>query len=1231
MPVAPRLTKSRLNNLAKLNTYTAETATARALQSRVKELYKTSIIRTFKQANKLFGYIENNEINKFEKLLKKIEDKKRAVQVVEVDEPDTVTVKNNRSELPTIIVNFSRPKLTVEDAWNRGEPQLLNKLETRLTERTNLKVVIGMQITVSRPSPDGKEFKQAFPKTRPIPIYSIEHAKQVLKDYKQVLADAVLETIEFLAGSDWVLEEVNSMFMIMYSQKAARGSSYIPTPIKFKNSKCGLINIQNDDNQCFKYCLLYHQSKQVKHDDRVSVLKKIQDKYDWRGITFPVSFSDIQKFEDLNKVCINVYGITKDQVHPLYLGNVSYCKNDYINLLLITDKDTGHYIYIKKLEHLLHSITHSQYKGCRYCPYCKKNLTVDTVFEEHLLDKHFNCNNNCNIELPAEGAVMKFKNYKNMLQRPYIVYADFECSIIPNDDPEKIAKHMPNSAMFYFVCTYDNSKNKLYKFDGPNCVVDMLRKLRSIGFNCILEMQLNAEMKLTDEDQNNFNNATKCYLCNECFTEKNSKVRDHCHRTGKFRGACHNKCNINYYSNRYLPVVFHNLRGYDGHIILKSAYDIIGNKKDQISAIPQSGEKFMSFKIGNLKFIDSFQFLTSSLEKLTDSLKSVDGDIYKNFVNMKKFFKDEDLNIICKKGLYPYEFIDSLEKIHYPKLPEQKDFYSKLKLEGITTEEYNHAENVYKHFKCKSFYDYHMLYLKTDVLLLADVFENFRNMCLEFYNLDPANYLTSASLAWDCMLLKTKVNLELITDVEILDFFERSKRGGLTFVGSKRYSKANNKEMGCLYDPNQESSYITYLDANSLYPSAMVQPLPHSDIKFVDDITLEKILNTPDDSEIGYMVECDIEFPEELHDKFRQFPPAPESCRPKQEWMTPFQTELMNKVNAKLNSNKLVPHLFKHNDYVLHYRNFKYIIELGAIVTLKRVVSFKQSCWMKPFIEFNNNHRTIAKTEKNEFKVGLFKLLSNSVFGKTMENVRNRIDMKLTVDRTLAVRWFSKLEFNHSTYIDGLYLIHMNRTNVILDKPIYVGCSILDISKLHMLKFHYGVISKHFKDKYDLIYSDTDSLIYNIKHENLHAWMYNNSDDFDMSSMTKYKKMDNYNILGKFKSEVGDKIITEFCGLNPKSYAYNYLENDKIKTGKRAKGISTSVVDKQIEFKDYKEVCETSTTQTRQIYNIKSVNQQLFTMFEKKVALNCFYDKMAMANEIDCIPYGYKNLNVIST
>ena len=263
-----------------------------------------------------------------------------------------------------------------------------------------------------------------------------------------------------------------------------------------------------------------------------------------------------------------------------------------------------------------------------------------------------------------------------------------------------------------------------------------------------------------------------CYICNGDFKENEQPVRDHDHRTGKFRGACHNKCNINYYTNRYLPVVFHNLRGYDSHLIIKKAYDInkqIGDK--QINIIPNSYEKFMSFSIGSLKFIDSFQFMASSLEKLTENLYDP-IDRYKNFNSMKSEFP-EHYEILCQKGVYPYEFVDDISKLDYRGLPPIDKFYSKLRQESISEEEYERAQKVYNQLDCKSFKDYHMAYLKTDVLLLADVFENFRKVCMNYYKLDPANYLSAPSLAWDAMLLLTNIELELISDLKMLDMVEK--------------------------------------------------------------------------------------------------------------------------------------------------------------------------------------------------------------------------------------------------------------------------------------------------------------------------------------------------------------------------------------------------------------------------------------------------------------------------
>ncbi len=163
---------------------------------------------------------------------------------------------------------------------------------------------------------------------------------------------------------------------------------------------------------------------------------------------------------------------------------------------------------------------------------------------------------------------MKFKSYKHMLERPFIIYCDFECNLIPTDMSDKIALHALNSTAAYFVCTFDHSRNQYYKFEGRDCVQDMLEQLRLLGTRCVKEQQENTKMELTTEDVINYKESV-CYICNGAFTATNKKVRDHCHRTGNYRGAAHNTCNINYFNNRYLPVAFHNLRGYDSHLILK--------------------------------------------------------------------------------------------------------------------------------------------------------------------------------------------------------------------------------------------------------------------------------------------------------------------------------------------------------------------------------------------------------------------------------------------------------------------------------------------------------------------------------------------------------------------------------------------------------------------------------------------------------------------------------------
>ena len=400
-------------------------------------------------------------------------------------------------------------------------------------------------------------------------------------------------------------------------------------------------------------------------------------------------------------------------------------------------------------------------------------------------------------------------------------------------------------------------------------------------------------------------------------------------------------------------------------------------EKNYISAIPTSLQQYMSITIGSIRFIDSYQFMKESLSKLTENLYEENGDDkYINFPNMKTFYNG-NLPLLCQKGYYPYEWFDDESKFDHVGLPPREAFYSTLTQETLSEEAYEHAWNVYKTLGCKTFREYHELYLKSDVLLLCDIFQNFRETCISYYKLDPANYFTAPGLSWDALLLTTKIELELITDPKVLDLIERHKRGGLCFVGSKRHVAANNIYVAD-YDPSKPSNYLIDFDANSLYGGSMSKPLPYRDLILEDDITLSKIVNTDLDAKRGYIVECDLHFPRELHGKFREFPPCPELLTPSTEWFSEYQMEVAETTGLIKNSKyrgsaKLVPHLFDHVKYVIHYRNLKFIIGLGVVVTkIHQVLSFSQKPWMKPYIDFNTKKRQEAK---NEFEKDFFKKL----------------------------------------------------------------------------------------------------------------------------------------------------------------------------------------------------------------------------------------------------------------
>ena len=733
-----------------------------------------------------------------------------------------------------------------------------------------------------------------------------------------------------------------------------------------------------------------------------------------------------------------------------------------------------------------------------------------------------------------------------------------------------------------------------------------------------------------DEDARKLHeSATVCFACNKKFN--GDKVRDHCHFTDKYRGALYSKCNLKLgRKSLIIPVFAHNNSGYDSHMFVKRLADTEGG----VSCIADNEKKYITFSKDilvdvvedekvyvKLKFLDTFRFMNKSLAGLVETTTK--------FEHTDRYFTSEQQELMRRKEVYLYDYMSDFTKLTETEPPPREAFNSwlnstevvsctnefhEMRPVKITDEDYDHFMEMWKRSGSKTLGDLTEFYVKGDTLQLADVFENFIDVCMKKYGLDPSYYVTAAHLANDAMLKVTGVNIELLIDPDMYLFFEESKRGGVP-LAMKRYMKANNKFMKD-YDPEKPDVFIEYLDKNGLYTSILAGPLPFSKFRWLTEEEIGEMME--DHTKIrSCTLKVDLEYPKELHDIHNEYPLAVESV-------------VVDGVK------KLIPNLYNKEKYVVHHEASRCYLRNGMV--LKKIhggISYEEQDFMKKFIDINAEARKVAK---DDFENDFYKLMSNSVFGKTMENVRNREDIEIfnnneESDWKKLLRCISKPNYGNSIIFENSQLVsvRMRPSSVCLNKSIQHGVSVLDRAKVPMYSWHYEYMKPKYGDKAKAGYTDTDSFLYEIHTENFFEDIREDVPTmFDTSAYPENHPAGlprmNKKVPGLMKDEACGRIITKVVCLGPKQYAYEIDEYDDMcekefcdglcgkigcvgNGGKKCKGVKKGVVKNTLTVEHHKNCLRNDTTYCAKFNTLRSRRHDITTECVTKIALTAADNK----------------------
>ena len=690
---------------------------------------------------------------------------------------------------------------TLEQSFANDVKDIHTLLEHELVKKRTIKASIIFHAEFLRP------LDHDLSNLQPYVVCLRSSARQLLSKtdiahFAQIARARAQERIDdFIShGSGWMLDEIVCTDVQIGACPPLNGSCSLLSIKHLKSLKKIKATSKRSKNQCFYEAIAFHFTKKKKSQVLEKFIKKYIKKIDPTK-DLPVNIKDISKFEENNtnlNCSINVLYDENNEVYPVYTSKNINAKNN-INLLLykiiVDDKVVDHYIYVEDIDVLLRRSYRGvnnkiSYERCFRCLNCLQKFSKKKILKDH---KEFCMKNRPqNVKLPKEGDLLQFSHFNNKFAAPFIGFFDFEASQKKpkfscekcGDENECLHKTVVETVqdpITYSVIIIETATNKVIDkqtYTGDDCANHLINHLLTIETDILEKMKRFPTYKFTKKERRMINNSDVCHICEKEFFDGEEKVGDHCHTTGILFGAAHNLCNLQRKVKTNIPLFCHNLQGYDSHFIIQCLK--ADDRIKTINGLAYNSEKFRTMTINSFVFLDSYSFLGASLNELVNDLtqnKNHDFVILDqlNLYNKREKKKKE---LLIRKGVYPYEIVTGIEMLTETKtLPEIKDFYSSLSDSTVSFEDYRHAKKVFKVFKCANLLEYTELYCATDVGLLAEVMLQFRNVVLSTFELDCCHYVSTPQMAFDGMLKMTKVEIELLTNIDQVLFVEQNIRG----------------------------------------------------------------------------------------------------------------------------------------------------------------------------------------------------------------------------------------------------------------------------------------------------------------------------------------------------------------------------------------------------------------------------------------------------------------------